>query len=99
MYRGNTLSGTASGQSVGSSSKGKGKEQEPVNWGSGGRTLTSKIAATPSQNRAVGAGGAAVPVLPQRKPRVQERTPSPDIDFGVSSEDDDGDEYIDIDSD
>lgn len=75
-----------------SASQGKGKERaldkaaEPTtNWGSG-HSLGSKSARTSSGQ--VGAGGASVPVLPQRKSAnaAAQRSPSPD--WGVDDEDD-----------
>lgn len=81
----------------GSSSKGKAKEQpaklQPEKqWGSGGQALGSRSA--PSAPRATGAGGASVPVPPRRNAKPRERSPSPEIDFGV-----DDDDVIEIDSD
>jgi ubiquitin fusion degradation protein 1 len=95
---GQTLSGRGA-----SSSGGKGKERalskavEPtINWGSG-QTLNSGSRAKPERTSSskVGAGGASVPTLPQRKkppPEPVNRTPSPD--WGV-----DDDDVIEIDSD
>ena len=89
---GATLSGGSTQASL--SAKGKGKEQpSPASWGSGGQRLGSRPSqpATSSQPRALGAGGASVPVLRNRQ---QERERSPTPDFGV-----DEDEDIDIDYD
>ncbi|THH27490.1 hypothetical protein EUX98_g6688 [Antrodiella citrinella] len=88
---GNTLIG-------GSSSRGKAKEKsnqpEPAKeWGTGGHTLGSRSSAA-SGPRATGAGGASIPVLPRRS-KTRQRTPSPELDYGV----DDDDEVIDVDSD
>ncbi|KAI0929129.1 hypothetical protein AcW1_006154 [Taiwanofungus camphoratus] len=101
---GNTLSGR--GQSQNSSTvKGKGKEESAstVSWGSGGQTLSSRSRAAASKSgtgpRAVGAGGAAVPVLPQRNGQKQKQPPrSPSPDWGMDDEDDEEDVII-IDSD
>lgn len=84
---GQTLSGRKS------SEKGKeramSKASEPSNWGQG-QTLGSK----PSSSK-VGAGGASVPVLPQRNGRIaRNRSPSPDWEV-----DDNADDVIIIDSD
>lgn len=85
------------GRGASSASQGKGKERalakatEPTtNWGSG-NSLSSR-------SDRVGAGGASVPVIPQRKSAgksqpVVQRSPSPD--WGV----DDDDDVIVIDSD
>ncbi|KAI0082817.1 UFD1-domain-containing protein [Panus rudis PR-1116 ss-1] len=92
---GNTLSGPSS-----SSGSSRTRQQPPQSsastsqpdesrWGSGGRTLG---ASRSEQPRAVGAGGATVPVL--RRPQRQ-RSPSPEYDFGVDTDD----EIIEIDSD
>ncbi|EIM89844.1 ubiquitin fusion degradation protein I [Stereum hirsutum FP-91666 SS1] len=100
---GNTLSGRPSS---GPQSKGKGKAKEEDNakqqqatWGQGqGQTLGARSSAPPARNIGngqVGAGGAAVPRLPQRSSqKKKERSPSPEMDWGV-----DDDEPIDIDSD
>ncbi|PSR94118.1 hypothetical protein PHLCEN_2v4546 [Hermanssonia centrifuga] len=93
---------TLAGRSAGSSTlKGKAKETPPqpsTNWGSSGHTLGSRYSASstvPSRSsRQVGAGGASVPVLPQRQKKT-ERARSPTPDYGV----DDDDDIIVIDSD
>lgn len=96
---GNTLSGRSTAQLQSSSSKGKEKENA-TSWGPSGQALGSsrpgafsRVAS--SGPHAVGAGGASVPVLPQRNKarQVQERSPSPD--YGM----DDDDDIIEIDSD
>ncbi|OBZ69198.1 Ubiquitin fusion degradation protein 1 [Grifola frondosa] len=105
---GNSLTGRSQSQSQypsSSAAKGKGKEQpvQTSSWGSGGQTLGSRSTApssTRSNNigpRAVGAGGATVPILPQRNGRPQQRERSPTPDWGV--DDDDDDDAIIIDSD
>lgn len=60
-----------------------------MNWGSGGQTLASKDP-PPPENRARGAGGASVPVPPQRNRKPREATPSSgsDCEFGVSDDED-----------
>ncbi|KAI0797602.1 ubiquitin fusion degradation protein UFD1-domain-containing protein [Abortiporus biennis] len=98
----NTFSGsgnTLTGKSTGSSSKGKGKESSQpsssVSWGSGGHKLGSRT--IPSEDRARGAGGAPVPVIPRRN---RPRTPSPEPeedDDDQMEEDDDENLYYDSD--
>ncbi len=85
--RGNTLAGSTASQQPPASSKGKGKERAPSNWGSGGQALGSKAPPPPAE-RPRGAGGASVPIIPQRNRKPQERSPSPEIDFGVSDDED-----------
>jgi len=100
---GNSLSGRPPMQSqLSSSNDVKGKEKENnVSWGSGGQALGSRspaasTRAAPSGPRAVGAGGATVPVLPSRnKAKQKQRARSPTPDWGV----DDDDDVIEIDSD
>ncbi|OCH93384.1 UFD1-domain-containing protein [Obba rivulosa] len=101
---GNSLTGggTSQPQTPSSSAKGKGREQpSTVTWGSGGQTLGSRSSTAPrtpidTAGRPVGAGGAPVPVLPQRNvPRTLQRQRSPTPDFGVDDEED----VIEIDSD
>ncbi|CAL1705094.1 unnamed protein product [Somion occarium] len=85
---------SGSGSTLTGSSKGKQREvqqspsppPEEKKWGSGGQTLGSR--SQPPQNRPRGAGGAAVPVIPQRRPQKKNRSPSPEVDFGVDSDDD-----------
>ena len=83
-----------------SSAKGKAKEQASAStsWGSGGQALGGRTGQANSGPRATGAGGASVPVLPNRNGRRQtvERERSPTPDYGV---DDDEDDYIEYDSD
>ncbi|KAK7693732.1 hypothetical protein QCA50_003304 [Cerrena zonata] len=88
---------TGSGNTLGSSGKGKQRAgqpppavsrppvSEPPQWNARGRTLASSV----------GAGGASVPVLPNRGTKKKERSPSPEYDFGVDTDDD----VIEIDSD
>ncbi|KII88340.1 hypothetical protein PLICRDRAFT_54181 [Plicaturopsis crispa FD-325 SS-3] len=99
---GNTLTGRPAPPSQSSSAKGKGKEKAKEEsavpqWGSG-NTLGAPSARAPSSFRPggpVGAGGAPVPVLPQRASSKQEkRNRSPSPDWGV-----DDDDVIVIDSD
>ncbi|KAI0780695.1 ubiquitin fusion degradation protein UFD1-domain-containing protein [Trametes elegans] len=82
---------TLTGRSQPSQPSAKGKEREQssgASWSSGGQTLGSRAPpAASSQPRATGAGGASVPVLPQRRGQV-ERSRSPTPDFGVDDEDD-----------
>ncbi|KAI0372893.1 UFD1-domain-containing protein [Pilatotrama ljubarskyi] len=91
---GNMLSGRAQPYSQSQPSvKGKEREQSSssASWGSGGQTLGSRPPrpAASSEPRATGAGGASVPVLPQRRAQQQEKRPrSPTPDFGVDDEDD-----------
>ncbi|KAL6305331.1 ubiquitin fusion degradation protein UFD1-domain-containing protein [Sparassis latifolia] len=101
---GNTLAGPSSSQGQSASSpspKGKSMEEEgsdvPSSWGVGGQRLGSRTAPRPAASSGPrGAGGAIVPVLPQRsgrqEQRQKERSPSPD--WGV-----DDDDVIIIDSD
>ena len=93
---GNSLTGPS--RSGTSNAKGKGREtaapQPPAaSWGSGGQTLGRPTAAP----RAVGAGGASVPVLPNRGRPARNRSPSPESEPELEGYD--SDEYIDIDSD
>ncbi|KAI8989664.1 ubiquitin fusion degradation protein UFD1-domain-containing protein [Trametes punicea] len=89
---GHTLSGRSQSSSQSQpSAKGKEREQSSASWGSGGQTLGGSRPSQPaanSQPRSVGAGGAPVPVLPQRPSQQQERFRSPTPDFGVDDEDD-----------
>lgn len=101
---GNSLSGRVT--STPSSAKGKSKENanpavSTSSWGSGGQTLSSgrsngsrSSRPTNIQDREVGAGGAPVPVLPNRSKRKETRR-SPTPDFGV--DDDEDVTYIDSD--
>ncbi|KAH9952125.1 UFD1-domain-containing protein [Amylocystis lapponica] len=97
---GNALNARSSSQAqLPSSAKGKTKEESapaPAHtWSSGGQTLGSRSTAPSStsrstSSRAVGAGGAAVPVPPQRnggRPPPKQRSPSPD-DWGVDEDED-----------
>ncbi|KAI9057893.1 ubiquitin fusion degradation protein I [Trametes sanguinea] len=91
---GHTLTGRSQSTSQPqSSAKGKEREQSSsASWGSSGQTLGGARSTQPaasSQPRAMGAGGASVPVLPQRRGQQQEeRSRSPTPDFGVDDEDD-----------
>ncbi|KAI0333482.1 ubiquitin fusion degradation protein I [Cubamyces sp. BRFM 1775] len=91
---GNTLTGRSKPSSQSQpSAKGKEREQSAptASWGNGGQTLGSRPSqpAASSQPRVMGAGGASVPVLPQRRGKQQEeRERSPTPDFGVDDEDD-----------
>jgi ubiquitin fusion degradation protein 1 len=83
-----------------SSSQGKGKERalskpsEISNWGQG-QSLGSKPVPNFSSGK-VGAGGASVPVLPQRNGMTrQNRSPTPDW----VADDDEEDDVIVVDSD
>ena len=72
-----------------------------MSWGSGGQALGSRPSQPHIGTRAVGAGGASVPVLPNRNGtrRVQrERSPTPESDDADEGDEDD-DEYIEYDSD
>ncbi|KAK7467208.1 ubiquitin fusion degradation protein [Stygiomarasmius scandens] len=97
---GQSLNGrsVANPQAALSSNKGKSKEKQTTepsaSWTGEGRTLGSSA---PREMGTVGAGGARVPRVPQRnsKGKAKERSPSPDIDWGV----DDDDDVIMIDSD
>ncbi|KZT09670.1 UFD1-domain-containing protein [Laetiporus sulphureus 93-53] len=101
---GNTLTGRSPGSVQQQSSSAKGKEKENTSssssWGSGGHTLGSRSSAAPprsslsSASRALGVGGASVPILPQRNNSSRQRSLSPE-DWGVDDEDD----VIEIDSD
>ncbi|THU88403.1 UFD1-domain-containing protein [Dendrothele bispora CBS 962.96] len=82
-------------QSISSSNKGKAKEKSSeasASWTSEGRTLSGNI---PREIGTVGAGGARVPPQRNSKGKAKERSPSPDIDWGV----DDDEDVIMIDSD
>ncbi|KAI0819519.1 UFD1-domain-containing protein [Trametes gibbosa] len=85
---GNTLTGRAPSQAQ-SSAKGKAREQPLPSWGTGGQSLGSRPSqpAVNLQSR-TGAGGATVPVIPQRRGKQAERPRSPTPDFGVDDEDD-----------
>jgi len=97
---GQSLNGrsVANPQTALSSNKGKSKEKQTTessaSWTGEGRTLGSSA---PREMGTVGAGGARVPRVPQRnsKGKAKERSPSPDIDWGV----DDDEDVIMIDSD
>ncbi|TFY81039.1 hypothetical protein EWM64_g2971 [Hericium alpestre] len=98
---GSTLSGRQAAQpQPPSSAKGKGKEEKPANeakWDTGGQALGARSSASTNSRSMgsgqMGAGGASVPRPPQRSAR-QERSPSPEEDWGV-----DDDDVIVIDSD
>ncbi|TFK86046.1 UFD1-domain-containing protein [Polyporus arcularius HHB13444] len=98
----NSFSGSGSTLASGktqstSTAKGKSREEpsSSTSWGSGGHTLGARSTQAP-QSRAVGAGGASVPVLPSRSRQQQsERERSPTPDFGV----DEDEEMYDYDSD
>ena len=66
-----------------------------MSWGSGGQALGSRPSQPHSGPRAVGAGGATVPVLPNRGGKKQaekrERSPTPESE---EEEDDDDDAYM-----
>ncbi|KAI0647302.1 UFD1-domain-containing protein [Trametes meyenii] len=88
---GNSLTGRHQPPQSQSSAKGKEREQpSSVSWGSGGQTLGGRPPkpTVHSASRAIGAGGASVPVLPQRHGKEKERERSPTPDFGVDDEDD-----------
>ncbi|TFK76302.1 UFD1-domain-containing protein [Pluteus cervinus] len=86
---GNSLNGRGSTQPA---SKGKEKEKSSVSWGSGGQKLGAR--STVNEGGPVGAGGAAIPRVPQRpgtrgkQPKEKEKERSPTPDFGVDDDDD-----------
>ncbi|KAJ3554473.1 hypothetical protein NM688_g3091 [Phlebia brevispora] len=94
---GTTLTGRSTGTS---SAKGKEKETSPqqpsASWGSGGRTrrFVGPSNAASFSGRAVGAGGAPVPILRRRAEDSRSRSPTPELEDYY-----DDDEMIDIDDD
>ncbi|KIK57707.1 hypothetical protein GYMLUDRAFT_246701 [Collybiopsis luxurians FD-317 M1] len=104
---GQALNGRPTPGSQASSSTSKGKtrasndssSQSSASWTGTGRTLGNSV---PRELGTVGTGGARIPRLPNRNPvqgqkgkEKKQRSPSPDIDWGV----DDDDDVIMIDSD
>ncbi|KAJ4475234.1 ubiquitin fusion degradation protein I [Lentinula edodes] len=94
---GRSLNGRSTGsQPPSTSAKGKAKAsdesspQSSASWAGAGRTLGSSA---PRESGSVGAGGARVPRPQQRnsegqKGKKKQRSPSPEIDWGVDDDDD-----------